>query len=1162
MTMTHVKRLKDKYLPRFSGLLLVIFAISANGQTYNSSVCCTVSNKAFGAAQAVSTDGRSWFYDATNFVQRDYNGTTEVFSYLNLAKYRSGHFPIFVHTGGILQSTGVWVGGSTLVYWFKDSTGNANLVRWYTDSTGNVGGPFYAIANNLSEGNAGLIKGNLSLDNVNNTSDAQKNAAAVSLTNHTIDANNNTLLNIPNSALTNNSIGLTITANPAANISVTTTPAALGASIVANLPDAGTGSRGPLTAANWNYFNLKVDSIHISGDSVYDCTGGTCTFRGLVGGGTGVSSVTSDTTLGPAVKVAATVLNIDTMRWGKIYNVYDFGARGDAIDTIVTLIGGLNQVICPHALFTAADVGKSFTLDSAGTSGVVQQGIITGFVNSTRVTISTTPVITGAGHGFFYGTENTAGIQAAMDAARANYGGTVWLPIGQTGTYYLGGPIVDHTFISSQLYVRGTNSPYANLFTMKIMGESEYPAVNSFFGSPIAQPIRGVKIKSVVTAASGIQPSIIAFGSDTTGDLVNPLHLIYDHIYLQDLTFEAYTNNGHQAPVVNGVNAFYNSFFSQTNVNVGIDVPLLLSSDASNAHVAALIVGQANNGGINAIRGGYFGGYTFGIIASEHTRLDGPQVFACSYGLVIPVGGYTVNGMVGIVACSHNIYFPATQILNYPSAGVGHVDLQVECERDQSDDIGQVLWYNTIDMISDSANFGRGNLNILYNHGGGTGSVPIKQFGGGLLGVTPWDNPVSQTVLSGGADAFNLFQGVRFDPIATDFKYRADVPGGFAMEVFDGDVIFRYFPSGTANTEATIQETAFWKGSTGYLGFKTMSPTADIDLPASSSTEVPLRVRPGTQPTSGSEGMFYVNSTDHNTYEYNGSAWVALGGGVTTVNSFSGSSQTNGASISTNTITFGPADPTNPGMVSTGSQTLAGNKLLTGSTTVGSAASSAGERFTINGNTSDNTAVGVSLNVNRGATNTDATGGSTGAANTVFIGDNTFAAASAHTYLNAATLAINDAPTAGTNVTFTNKWALRVSGGNSNFNGDIICSSGTVVNSGHHISSSTVSFAAGAGAGSGPTITPSGADDGSITIVTGTIPSGSGATIVTATYSQAFPTNSYVVLTPANSVTSLLSGIASAYIGSSNSTGFTIVTNTTALTAATTYKWYYHIGGN
>lgn len=54
------------------------------------------------------------------------------------------------------------------------------------------------------------------------------------------------------------------------------------------------------------------------------------------------------------------------------------------------------------------------------------------------------------------------------------------------------------------------------------------------------------------------------------------------------------------------------------------------------------------------------------------------------------------------------------------------------------------------------------------------------------------------------------------------------------------------------------------------------------------------------------------------------------GGGVTTVGAFSASSQANGASISSDTITFGPADATNPGMVSTGTQTFAGAKTFTG----------------------------------------------------------------------------------------------------------------------------------------------------------------------------------------------------------------------------------------
>jgi len=61
------------------------------------------------------------------------------------------------------------------------------------------------------------------------------------------------------------------------------------------------------------------------------------------------------------------------------------------------------------------------------------------------------------------------------------------------------------------------------------------------------------------------------------------------------------------------------------------------------------------------------------------------------------------------------------------------------------------------------------------------------------------------------------------------------------------------------------------------------------------------------------------------------------GSGVTTVGAFSGSSQANGASIASTTITFGPADATNPGMVkASGAQTLGAALTLTGGLTMSS----------------------------------------------------------------------------------------------------------------------------------------------------------------------------------------------------------------------------------
>jgi lysophospholipase L1-like esterase len=60
------------------------------------------------------------------------------------------------------------------------------------------------------------------------------------------------------------------------------------------------------------------------------------------------------------------------------------------------------------------------------------------------------------------------------------------------------------------------------------------------------------------------------------------------------------------------------------------------------------------------------------------------------------------------------------------------------------------------------------------------------------------------------------------------------------------------------------------------------------------------------------------------------------GGGVTTVGAFSGSAQTNGASISGSTITFGPASATVQGMVSLSAQVWSGQKSFTAAVTASS----------------------------------------------------------------------------------------------------------------------------------------------------------------------------------------------------------------------------------
>lgn len=102
------------------------------------------------------------------------------------------------------------------------------------------------------------------------------------------------------------------------------------------------------------------------------------------------------------------------------------------------------------------------------------------------------------------------------------------------------------------------------------------------------------------------------------------------------------------------------------------------------------------------------------------------------------------------------------------------------------------------------------------------------------------------------------------------------------------------------------------------------------------------------------------------------------------------------------------------------------------------------------------------------------------------------------------------------------------------------------------------SIAAGAGAGTGPTVFVSGTDTaGAVIIITGTLPTVS-SVAATVTFLSAFASNPFMSLTPGNAATALLSGATGVFVTPST-TNFTITAGPSGLVAATTYLWYYHV---
>jgi len=113
---------------------------------------------------------------------------------------------------------------------------------------------------------------------------------------------------------------------------------------------------------------------------------------------------------------------------------------------------------------------------------------------------------------------------------------------------------------------------------------------------------------------------------------------------------------------------------------------------------------------------------------------------------------------------------------------------------------------------------------------------------------------------------------------------------------------------------------------------------------------------------------------------------------------------------------------------------------------------------------------------------------------------------------------------------------------------------------------SSPSIAAGTGAGTGPTVSVSGTDlAGTVTVTTGTAPSGANAIIATITFNAAYGSAPRVMLTAANRNANGLVGLnqilvpASGQTNGVTTTTFVIEANTTALAASTTYLWTYQV---
>lgn len=107
----------------------------------------------------------------------------------------------------------------------------------------------------------------------------------------------------------------------------------------------------------------------------------------------------------------------------------------------------------------------------------------------------------------------------------------------------------------------------------------------------------------------------------------------------------------------------------------------------------------------------------------------------------------------------------------------------------------------------------------------------------------------------------------------------------------------------------------------------------------------------------------------------------------------------------------------------------------------------------------------------------------------------------------------------------------------------------------------TPTIAAGAGAGTSPTISILGAENSqTISLTTTCTVSCSGSSVIaTVTLPLTCPTQATPTITPANVNAAQLSASGSVYLGAPAVASYTINSSATGLSASTTYKWNVHV---
>lgn len=242
-------------------------------------------------------------------------------------------------------------------------------------------------------------------------------------------------------------------------------------------------------------------------------------------------------------------------------------------------------------------------------------------------TLTQLPPSSGSGLGWFYVTDygatgngvtdDTAAIQATIDAAEAAGGGVVYFP---RGVYIVGGALQDGARSNAQILLPILDTATDAQVTIHLLGESPPPPTASLLGT-VVTPAGGSVIKGTLNAGAG-GALIGAWG---------PVGSYQDfsmvHVKVENLTIRMPAN-----PVLSALN--FGKVVTTEICDVIVDTSSYDIDDIPEPTTNTsygIVTPKNNNGAWTVLRNVTMIGFYYGIEINEHADADGLQFFACKY---------------------------------------------------------------------------------------------------------------------------------------------------------------------------------------------------------------------------------------------------------------------------------------------------------------------------------------------------------------------------------------------------------------------------------------------------------------------------------------------------------------------------------------------------